>query len=262
MNTHRIKVIAAALALSVGSLVGGSSSLQADQLSDVLKVGQVKTDSAQKSQKKIDRLSDETRSSLQDYKRLMKLVEDLQVYNKKLDIQVNNQQKRLGLMEESIANVTVIQRQVTPLIMRMIDGLEQFIALDMPFHSKERRDRIDFLRANIDRADLTVAEKFRQVLEAYKIENEYGRKIDSYKDTISIDGSDREVNIFRVGRIALLFQTTDTEVSGAWDKDARGWVQLDSADYRNAVLKGIRVSKKQASISILDLPISAPEAIQ
>ena len=261
MKMHRMKTIAVALSLSVGSVVGSSASLQADPLTDVLKVGQAKTTAAQKSQQKIDKLSDETRNSLQDYKRVMKLVEDLQVYNKKLELQVNNQNQRLASMENSIAEVTVIQRQITPLIIRMIDGLEQFVSLDLPFHTEERQNRIEFLKNSVDRSDLTVAEKFRQVLEAYKIENEYGRKIDSYKDTISINNADREVNIFRVGRVALLFQTTDTEISGVWDKKTRSWVELNSAEYRNAIMKGIRVAKKQASIDILDMPIAAPEAI-
>jgi hypothetical protein len=38
-------------------------------------------------------------------------------------------------------------------------------------------------------------------------------------------------------------------------------VELNSAEYRNAIMKGIRVAKKQASIDILDMPIAAPEAI-
>jgi len=105
-----------------------------------------------------------------------------------------------------------------------------------------------------------VAEKFRQVLEAYKIENEYGRKIDAYKGSVEIDGVERDVNFFRVGRVALLYQTTDTEVSGAWDQASRSWVKLDSGEYRNAIMKGLRIARKEASIDLMNLPISAPEA--
>jgi hypothetical protein len=157
--------------------------------------------------------------------------------------------------------VTVIQRQITPLVIRMIDGLEQFVALDKPFHLRERQERLAFLRANLDRADVTTAEKFRQVLEAYKIENEYGRKIDAYKDTIQIDGADREVNVLRVGRIALLFQTTDLAVSGYWDSGKSSWEKLDSNEYRSAIQNGIRMANKQASIDLLTLPIAAPETL-
>lgn len=258
MNMHRMKTLAVALALSVGSAMA----VNADPLSDVLKVGQKKTIAAQKSQQKIDKLADDTRDKLSEYKQTMKLVDDLKVYNAKLGIQIDNQLKRLGSIEKSISEVTVIQRQITPLLIRMIDSLEQFVELDIPFHSSERQQRIAFLRDNVDRDDLTVAEKFRQVLEAYKIENEYGRKIDAYKDSIPIDGVDREVNIFRVGRIALMYQTTDGEISGAWDQKQRQWVELDSSEYRTAIRNGIRIAKKQASIDILTVPVAAPEAFE
>ena len=49
-------------------------------------------------------------------------------------------------------------------------GLETFVELDVPFHMEERMQRIEFLRNNLDRSDVSIAEKFRQVLEAYKIE--------------------------------------------------------------------------------------------
>jgi Protein of unknown function (DUF3450) len=258
MNMHRFKTIAFAVTLSAGALLGTSA--QANTVDSVLKVGQAKTAAAQKSQVKVDKLAGETGDLLQDYKTVMKQVDGLRVYNARLEKQINNQLVRIKDIETSIGQVTIIQRQVTPLVIRMINGLEQFVNLDVPFHKEERQKRIAFLRANVDRSDLSVAEKFRQVLEAYKIENEYGRKIDSYKGSVDIDGVDREVNFFRVGRIALVYQTTDTEVTGAWDKEAGQFVQLDKGEYRNAIMMGLRIARKEASIDILKLPIPAPEA--
>ncbi len=69
----------------------------------------------------------------------------------------------------------------------------------------------------------------------------------------------RTSNIFRVGRIALLYQTTDAEQSGVWNQKDRTWAELDPGEYRGAILQGIRIAKKQASIGILTLPIYAPE---
>merc|ERR1711974_278147 len=121
----------------------------------------------------------------------------------------------------------------------------QFVELDVPFHLEERKERIEFLRNNLDRSDITIAEKFRQVLEAYKIENENGRKIDSYKGVATVNGAERDVNFLRIGRIGLLYQTTDGEHSGAWDKTQGAWVELDAGDYRGAIQKGLRIARKQ-----------------
>ncbi len=261
MNMHRFKTIALAMTLSAGALLG-TSVVQANTVDAVLKVSQSKTAAAQKSQVKVDDLAGETGDLLQDYKVVMKQVDGLRVYNERLQRQIANQLKRIKDIETSIEQVTVIQRQVTPLVIRMIDSLEKFVELDVPFHLEERAKRIDFLRASVDRSDLSVAEKFRQVLEAYKIENEYGRKIDAYKGNVSIDGIDREVNFFRVGRVALMYQTTDTEISGVWDQSAREFMQLDKGEYRNAIMKGLRIARKEASIDILKIPVPAPEAAQ
>ena len=146
-----------------------------------------------------------------------------------------------------------------PLLVRMIDGLESFVALDKPFHLGERRDRIAFLRRNLDRSDIPLAEKYRQVMEAYRIEIEYGRKIDTYKDTIAIGGEQREVDILRVGRIALLYQTPDQEAAGFWNPTQGAWEPLEGNEYRSAIREGMRMANKQASIDLLTLPIAAPE---
>ncbi len=259
MNMHRLKKLMLAVAVTIGALAGAVGA-QANTVDAVLKVGQAKTDAAAQSQKKIDATANQTQDLLQDYRAVNKQIDGLRVYNERLERQINNQLKRVEEIEESIENVTVIQRQITPLVIRMIDGLEQFVRLDSPFHLQERDNRIKQLRANVDRSDLSVAEKFRQVLEAYKIELEYGRKIDTYKGSVEIDGAEREVNFFRVGRVALLYQTTDTEISGAWDQQNREWVQLDKGEYRSALMQGLRIARQQASIDILKLPVPAPEA--
>ncbi len=261
MRKQRIKAVAMATALSAGTLFGGVA--LADQTIDsILKVGQSKTAAGLKSQERIDKLAAETAGLLQDFKTVNKQIENLRVYNSQLEKQIQNQLKVIAELEESIDNVTVMERQIQPLILRMLEALEQFVELDVPFHTDERTDRIASLNANMDRADISVAEKFRQVLEAYKIEAEYGRKIDTYEDTLTVDGQEREVNVLRVGRIALMYQTKDTELSGAWDQRRREWVALDAGEYRSAILKGIRIAKKQASIEIMNLPVLAPEAAQ
>lgn len=261
MKKQRFKAVALSTMLSAGALIG--SVAQADQtLNSILQVGQEKTKLAQASQQKVDKIAEQTASLLTDFKVVNKQIDGLRVYNAQLERQIANQLKVISQLEESIENVTLMERQIQPLILKMLDALDQFISLDVPFHMDTRLEQLEMLQENQDRADISVAEKFRQILEAYKIEAEYGRKLDTYADTLVVGGQEREVNILRVGRIALMYQTKDTELSGAWDQRQRAWVELDSGEYRSAILKGIRIAKKQASIDVLKLPILAPEAAQ
>ena len=236
--------------------------LQAADVDAVLQAEKAKTSAARASQQRVDKLADDADELFQSFKQVNKQIEGLRVYNAQLEAQLADQARTIADIESSIENATQMERQLTPLTLKMIDALEQFVALDMPFLLEERRERLARLRANQSRADLSSAEKFRQVLEAYKIESEYGTRIDSYADTVEIDGQPREVTVLRVGRIALLYQTADQRVTAAWDKAAGGWVVLDSGDYRHAVAEGIRIARKQAAVDLLQLPIPAPEVVK
>lgn len=278
MNMHRLKSVALAvsltmLTLSAAQVHAASSDEETGEeaaaappepkttVKEVLSVGKKKNEAARKSQVRIDKIAAETRDLLTDYKTVMKQVDGLKVYNARLEKQITNQIRRIKELEASIGEATVIQRQMMPTIIKMIDGLEEFVRLDVPFHKEEREQRIEFLRTNLDRSDVSIAEKFRQVLEAYKIETEYGRKIDTYAGKAEVDGVERDVNFLRIGRIALLYQTTDTEKSGMWNNEAREFQALGN-DYKSAILKGLRIARKQASIDIMKLPIAAPEDVQ
>lgn len=260
MKKQRLKAVALTTMLSAGALMG--SVAMADQTLDaVLKAGQAKTTLAQDSQKRIDRLAQETDDLTQEFKQQNKLIDDLRVFNAQMEKQVARQLVVVQELDQSIEKVTVIERQIQPLIFRMLDSLEQFVGLDKPFQLEERKNRIAMLRTNQDRADISVSEKFRQVLEAYKIESAYGSTIEAYKDTLSLGGQDREVNILRVGRISLMYQTTDAKESGTYDASKGQWVALDDS-YNAAVLKGLRIARNQATKDIMSLTVQAPEAAQ
>ena len=255
MTTTRLKTLLAAICIG-----GGASIAVAQSIDPIVEVGKQRTAAAKASQAKIARLADETASLLSDYKTVMKQVDGLKVYNARLERQIANQEKRIRDIDASIAEASVIQRQIPPLVTRMLDGLEQFINLDMPFDLNTRLGNIEAVRANMDRSDVTSAEAFRQVLELYSIELQYGRGIEAYTDTIELGGAEREVDILRIGRVALVYQSTDGAVTGAWNKDSQSWEELTAGDYAAAVRKGVRIAKKQATIELLNMPVSAPEA--
>lgn len=258
MKRHITKRALLGASVSLAAWLGAAAA-RAEPLEEIFRVSQASTEAAQASQASVERIADETRDLLQEYKTVMKQVDGLKVYNARLEKQIAGQEERVAATGASIDEVTVLQRQMLPLLVRMIDGLESFVALDKPFHVEERRERIAFLRHNLDRSDIPLAEKYRQVMEAYRIEIEYGRKIDTYRQTIAIGGAEREVDVLRVGRIALLYQTPDQRLSGFWNAEAGGWEPLDG-EYRAAIQDGMRMARKQASIDLLRLPIPAPEA--
>ena len=213
---------------------------------------------AQAAQDQIDEVREQTLDLVDEYRAVMKEVDGLVVYNTLLDRQIADQNQELDNLRTSIDSVTVIERQILPLLTRMIEGLERFVALDMPFLEEERTNRVANLQTLLERADVTAAEKFRVVMEAWQIENEYGRTIESYTGELDIGGTTREVDFLRIGRVALLYQTPDGVNSGAWSNAERQFVPVDGS-YRNAIRQGLRLARNQVSPDLLLLPIAAPE---
>ena len=214
---------------------------------------------AQASQERIDKVVDETNDLATEYKQLLKQIDGLAVYNDYLERQIAGQQQELRTLDNSLNQVGVIERQIMPLMIRMLDGLEQFIQLDTPFLMDERMDRVSRLRGIMERADVTLAEKFRRLTEAFQIENDFGRTIEVYKDALQIGGANLEVNVLRVGRVGLYYQTNDASATGRWDAESKQWVELSNGNARNQVRQGIRIARKLVAPDLLLLEVPAPE---
>lgn len=232
--------------------------LSAAQLEGILSmVGEV-NDAARRSQSRIDELTDATRDLLNDYKVVLKEIEGLQVYNGQLERQIARQEEEKAQINQSLDEVTVINRQVVPLMLRLVDGLERFVELDVPFLLEERMDRIERLRDILEAQDVAVSEKFSQVLNAYQIENEYGRTMETYSAPLDREGAEIEVNYLRFGRLALVYLTRDGASAGAWNQSARQWEPLD-ATFNSQIDRAIRMAAKQVSVDVIELPLPGPE---
>jgi hypothetical protein len=232
--------------------------VSASTVDSVIKAGIDKTTRAQDSQQFIDKLANETSDILWKYRTVNKHIEGLRVYNTQLEKQIANQQIALNQITASIENAAITERLIVPLTIRMLGALEQFVNLDLPFNREVRLNSIAQVRTNLETPEFSIAEKFRQVLELYRIESEYGNTIDQYSGLLVLDGRERQVTFLRVGRIALIYQTTDQNQSGVWSSEDSKWRPLSSHTYRSAIAKGIRIAKKQAAIEMLMLPVSSP----
>lgn len=214
--------------------IGGLFCMQlavAQSIGELYIAGEERILQAQAQQGQIDAIVDETEDDFEAYQTLLREIEDLEIYNNLLRAQVNSQRRELDNLYNSIDEVGLIERQVLPLMTRMISGLEHFVQLDVPFLVDERLARASRLRETLVRSDVTAAEQFRSVMEAWLIEmDDYGTTGEIYTDEIvTADGVTREVELLRIGRIALVYVTPDGSQAGAWNQARREWVILPEA---------------------------------
>ncbi|MDX1460080.1 MAG: DUF3450 domain-containing protein [Xanthomonadales bacterium] len=240
---------------------GLAVAVQAATIQEITDAGEARTEEAAAQQRRIDTIDDQIEQIVLEYKTVDKVVDGLKVYNGLLQRQIDNQEAEKVALAESIDNVALIERQITPLMTRMIDSIEEFIELDTPFLLDERRGRVARLRAMMERSDVTAAEKLRQVLEAFSIESDYGRTIEAYKGSLEIDGNMREVDFLRIGRVSLSAQTVGGGTTKGWNNRTREWEELSPETYKQAVATGLRIADKQVAPDLIVAPVAAPQEV-
>lgn len=248
------------LGLSASSLLHTSANAnQEKQLDKVVEAGKQINQSAVNSQLKVNGYTEQVESKLQQFNTVTKELDGLNVYNKQMQAQLNNQVSELAQLAKSMKEVSVIERQISPLMARMISTLEDFVKLDVPFLPEERSKRLNDLNEMMVRADISVSEKFRRVLEAYQVEVDYGRTIESYSGLLAIDNQQMDVDFLRVGRVSFIYQTRDGSRLGQWDQATSQWQTL-SQDYRLGVNKALRIARKQLAPDLIMVPLTNTQA--
>lgn len=213
------------------------------------------------SQQLVDEMDNQTSESIAENRLVLQALNRLKIYNTNLGRVVQDQEREKLSLESQITNFGDVERDVVPLMFEMIDALEVFIELDLPFSQIERSTRVARLKSGMDRSDLTVSEKYRQIMEAYQIEAAYGRNIEAYIGTLEIGGIERRVDMLRVGRVLLAYQTFDGASTGYWDRVSAQWIEADNS-FRREVADGLRIARKQMAPRLLELPVPAAGAAQ
>jgi hypothetical protein len=245
------------LAVVVAGTAIFSGAAMAASVAEVIAAGTARANAGASAQQQVEAVADQTDAIVSDYRTVTKVVDGLLIYNSLLQKQIDNQVAEMGFLSESIRNVALIERQIVPLMTRMIDSLEEFVRLDTPFLIEERANRIERLKGLMETPDVTAAEKFRTVIEAYQIETEYGRTIEAYKGEIMVDGNPQNVDFLRIGRVSLTYQSVGGRYTAAWDNAAKDWVALAPEVYKQQVNRGLRVARKQTAPDMLIVPVAA-----
>lgn len=240
-------------------LLSGSLFAQAT-LEDIFDVAKQMNEDAIAAQAQIDDLDDEIGKAVAKYESALQAVDGQKVVNRSIQLLVNRQNDELQTLNESIEEVTSIQRDIVPLMFEMVEALDQLVANDLPFLYEVRTDRVLKLRDMLTDPGVSNSEKFSQILRGFRIESEYGRTMDATRaEEFEINGNKFDVDILRVGRIALMYQTTDGKHTGWWNpaEGVRDWEELDNS-YTAHVRNGLKMANKTMTGGLFRVPVLVP----
>ncbi|WP_372881735.1 DUF3450 domain-containing protein [Psychromonas sp.] len=205
-------------------------------------------------QLKINDIDDQKTALIVEVKTLQDEAQSLELYNQYLDRLLTDQDNEKASLITQINSVKHTRQGLVPLMVRMLDNLEQFINLDSPLLAQERQDRLARLKTMMAKADVSEAEKFRRLLESYHIETEYGSKMGEYQAPLRINGIERTVNYFYLGRVVFAAVSLDGKNVWAWDRAGNQWREID-ASYAADIEKAIGIAKKSDIPALLRLPL-------
>ncbi len=256
MDRAKVKLKAVSTAAIASIMFSASAAFaQEERVNSIVEEVNAANQVAQASQQRIDSLADQTSKIFGEYKAALKTNAGLRAYNAQQRKVIQNQLEEIAKINESIGQIDEIKRQITPLMLEMIDNLQEFVDQDVPFQLQERNDRIDTLRAVMDDPNVNDPERFRLVLEAYSSEVQYGRTINAYE---GLNDNERSVNFVRVGRVGFYYQSSDQSETAAWNQRTGTWEQL-GPEFRTPVRQMIRIANRQVQSDVTELPILAPE---
>jgi len=254
-DDHPMRTCLALVALLLPLMV----SAQNADLEDSLDVVSDTNRSAERSQGKIDQLSRDTRVLLEEYRTLKDSVEYQEAYTRELEQLDAAQREQIDSLQRQIAQARITRQRILPLMRSMADALESFVVLDLPFHQEQRVSAVLQLKQRLDNPSLSMSARFRLLLEAYQLEQDYGGTVEAWRGPLQLDGESLSVEYLRLGRTALYYQTLDRERSGFWDRGEQVWVSLDGSHNRS-LSQAMRVARSQAAPQLLELPLVMSEA--
>ena len=247
------------LAATVFAVSLSAGSLMAQDLNSTVSVeNKINTDAA-KSQQRVTSLAQQTSDLLAEYRAVVRETESLKIYNDSLEAIVQDQRDEVVSINNQLEGLEATNRGVVPLMLEMIEMLEQIVENDMPFRLEERRARVQRLRDMMNQADVTTSEKYRRVMEAYQGELEYGRTTEAYSEALPTTG--QTVEFLRVGRTLLVYQTSDQVTTGWFNPTTRTYEELPNK-YRLEVKEGLAIARNEKAPNLVMLPVPGPEVVR
>ncbi len=209
-------------------------------------------------QEKIEELDEISKKLYFDYKDTLNEYKALKSYDDQLSKIIDAQFAEIANINNQIDSLDDINIDILPLLKTMTDTLRKVINIDIPFLKEPRIDRVNNLDELLLRADITTAEKFRKVFEAYQIEANFGKTIENYPGYILLNGAEVAVDFFRLGRLGLYYRTPNGKETGFWNLNTNDWSH-EGSSLDDDIKVALDISNRQSPPNFITLPLKPVE---
>ena len=222
-------------------------------LQEAINIEASSSNDASNRQEFIDNVDAEIITLTGDIQFLSQQLDLTNIYNRQLQELIDSQNAEIISINSQMIELDKTNKGILPTLEEMVNTLESIIENDTPFLLTERKLRVDELKNILKQSNISTSEKFRRVFEAYQIENEFGRTIESYRDEITFDSETYNVEVFRLGRVGLYARTSDGRHTAMYSKKEGKWIRKKGID--SELIIALKIARKELPPSLLKLPI-------
>lgn len=223
------------------------------QLDSALNAAKSSTQSSAASQQRVESLDDEADNMLREYRAVLQQRDNIDLFVQQQDIFLQSQKAEIDSLRKQLGTVEQIKQGMVPMMLTMTAAIEDSIRSDLPFSLGERLERVDRVKSVLSNPNVSPAEQYRQVLNAFEIEVSYGQGIDAYEG-VHPTKPGNSVDFVRFGRVALIYMTKDESEIARFNMETRGWDELDSGQALQ-VRQAIRIANGEAAPDIVTAPV-------
>ncbi|MDE1242474.1 DUF3450 domain-containing protein [Vibrio aestuarianus] len=248
MNPFKISL----LFVATTSLLGANAST----LSDANAIQNSTNSMSALSQQSINHSSQQALQLQAEIDQLKEDVKNITIYRNHLASLVESQNQETQSLAHQIEEIKLTRQGIVPLMYKMIDGLRIIVESDRPLKRGQRLERIEKLQTMMTRADVSDAEKYRRILEAYQIEIDYGTKLGAYQGSITLNPAETiEADILYVGRISLVARTLNGKQYWAWNQQSQQWNSVDTNAY-SELDNAFKMASNLITPNLMTVPVS------
>jgi len=223
------------------------------QLESALKIAKASTAASAASQKRVEDADDAADTAAREYRAVLQQKDNIALFVAQQDIYLQSQKSEIQSIKRQLGTVESIKQGMAPMMLRMTVQLEDSIKADLPFNLNERNARMDNVKQVLSDPNVSPAEQYRRVLNAYKIEVSYGQGIDSYEGAHPTRPGN-VVDFIRFGRTSLVYVSKDESDVAKYNLETGEWDQLKDVNALN-MRQAIRIAKGEAAPGIVYAPV-------
>ena len=239
--------------LLAGVTVAAFASPAYAQLDSAMSAAKASTAASAASQERVAQLDDEADQMVREFRAVLQQKDNIALFVDQQDIYLQSQRSEIDSLNKQLGTVESIKQGMVPMMLKMTAAIEDSIKADVPFLMDERLARVDRVKAVLSDPDVSPAEQYRQVLNAFKVEVSYGQGLDSYEGAHPTKPGN-VVNFLRFGRVALVYMTKDESEIARYNMDTKSWDSLDTGraiELRQA----IRIANGEAAPDLVMAPV-------